>query len=128
MTDVLKGELGFKGIIVSDWNGIDELPGEALAQIAQSVNAGIDMMMVPDKYKQFIEGLKKNVADGRGGGNGSGGASAGGAPPVHDTVHGHGSVALADGSVRGGHWFEAHVSIIAEAFVTEEEPPADAPK
>jgi len=37
------------------------------------------------------------------------------------TVHGHGSVALTDGSVRGGHWFEAHVSIIAQAFVTEEE-------
>jgi hypothetical protein len=37
------------------------------------------------------------------------------------TVHGHGSVALADGSVRGGHWFEAHVGIIAEIFVTEEE-------
>jgi beta-glucosidase len=65
VTDVLKGELGFKGIIVSDWNGIDELPGDALAQIAQGVNAGIDMMMVPDKYRQFIEGLKKNVADGK---------------------------------------------------------------
>jgi hypothetical protein len=37
------------------------------------------------------------------------------------TVHGHGTVALSDGSVRGGHWFEAHVSIIAEVFVTEEE-------
>ncbi|HWW86251.1 MAG TPA: DUF296 domain-containing protein [Vicinamibacterales bacterium] len=37
------------------------------------------------------------------------------------TVHGHGSVALTDGSVKGGHWFEAYVSIIAEAFVTEEE-------
>jgi len=37
------------------------------------------------------------------------------------TVHGHGSVALTDGSVRGGHWFEAHVSIIAEIYVTEEE-------
>jgi len=36
-------------------------------------------------------------------------------------VHGHGTVALSDGSVRGGHWFEAHVSIIAEVFVTEEE-------
>ena len=36
-------------------------------------------------------------------------------------VHGHGSVALSDGAVRGGHWFEAHVSIIAEVFVTEEE-------
>jgi len=36
-------------------------------------------------------------------------------------VHGHGSVALADGSVRGGHWWEAHVGIIAVVFVTEEE-------
>ena len=65
VTDVLKGELGFQGIIVSDWNGIDELPGDALQQIAQGVNAGIDMMMVPDKYRQFIDGLKKNVADGK---------------------------------------------------------------
>ncbi len=37
------------------------------------------------------------------------------------TVHGHGSVALQDGSMRGGHWFEAKVGIIAEIFVTEEE-------
>ena len=36
-------------------------------------------------------------------------------------VHGHGTVALSDDTVRGGHWWEAHVSIIAEAFVTEED-------
>lgn len=36
-------------------------------------------------------------------------------------VHAHGLVALADGSVKGGHWHEAYVSIIAEVFVTEEE-------
>jgi predicted DNA-binding protein with PD1-like motif/type 1 glutamine amidotransferase len=36
-------------------------------------------------------------------------------------VHGHGSVAYSDGSIHGGHWWEAHVSIIAEIFVTEEE-------
>ena len=36
-------------------------------------------------------------------------------------VHGHGTVALSDGSVKGGHWWEAHVSVIAEVFVTEEE-------
>jgi predicted DNA-binding protein with PD1-like motif len=36
-------------------------------------------------------------------------------------VHAHGSVALSDGTVKGGHWWEAHVSIIAEVFVTEEE-------
>lgn len=37
------------------------------------------------------------------------------------TVHAHGAVALQDGRVIGGHWFEAHVGIIAEIFVTEEE-------
>ena len=36
-------------------------------------------------------------------------------------VHGHGSVALSDGSVRGGHWWAAYVSIAAEVYVTEEE-------
>ena len=45
------------------------------------------------------------------------------------TVHAHGSVALSDGTVKGGHWWEAHVSIIAEIFVTEEEAaPSEAPK
>ena len=43
-------------------------------------------------------------------------------------VHGHGAVALADGSVKGGHFWEAHVSIIAEVFVTEEEGTAELPK
>lgn len=43
-------------------------------------------------------------------------------------VHGHGTVALSDGSVRGGHWFEAHVSIIAEVFVIEEEDAPAPPK
>jgi uncharacterized protein len=43
-------------------------------------------------------------------------------------VHGHGTVALSDGSVRGGHWWEAHVSIIAEIFVTEEEGAPDPTK
>jgi predicted DNA-binding protein with PD1-like motif len=43
-------------------------------------------------------------------------------------VHGHGSVALSDGAVRGGHWWEAHVSIIADVFVTEEEGPPEPPK
>jgi predicted DNA-binding protein with PD1-like motif len=43
-------------------------------------------------------------------------------------VHGHGAVALSDGSVKGGHWWEAHVSIIAEVFVTEEEGAPEPPK
>ena len=44
------------------------------------------------------------------------------------TVHAHGTVALSDGTVKGGHWWEARVSIIAEVFVTEEEGAAAPPK
>src|SRR5262249_60404922 len=43
-------------------------------------------------------------------------------------VQGHGTVALSDGSVKGGHWWEAHVSIIADVFVTEEEGAAETGK
>ena len=43
-------------------------------------------------------------------------------------VHGHGVVALSDGSVKGGHWWEAHVSIIAEVFVTEDEGVPEPPR
>jgi beta-glucosidase len=65
ITDVLKGEMKFQGVVVSDWNGIDELPGTPEERIAKAVNAGIDMMMVPDKYREFIDGVKKNVDAGR---------------------------------------------------------------
>jgi beta-glucosidase len=65
ITEVLRRELGFTGIVVSDWNGIDELPGTEAERIASAVNAGIDMMMVPDKYREFISGMKTNVAAGR---------------------------------------------------------------
>ena len=65
ITDVLRGELGFQGIIVSDWNGIDELPGTEAERIASAVNTGIDMMMVPDKYREFIAGMKANAESGR---------------------------------------------------------------
>lgn len=43
-------------------------------------------------------------------------------------VHGHGSVALADGTVKGGHWWEVYVSIIAVIYVTEAEGAADPAK
>ncbi|MCU0343730.1 MAG: glycoside hydrolase family 3 C-terminal domain-containing protein [Ignavibacterium sp.] len=61
ITDVLKGELGFKGIVVSDWQGIDQLPGEYKSDIQNSINAGIDMVMVPFNFKEFIQYLKELV-------------------------------------------------------------------
>ena len=51
---LLRGELGFSGFVVSDWAGLEELPGEYEDQIAAGINAGIDMVMIPEDYKRFI--------------------------------------------------------------------------
>ena len=47
ITDVLKNELGFTGFVVSDWGGIDHIPGTYYDAVVASVNAGMDMNMVP---------------------------------------------------------------------------------
>ena len=65
LTSVLKEELGFDGFIVSDWSAIDQLPGDYLTNIEASVNAGIDMVMVPNKYTTFHAGLKSLVMEGK---------------------------------------------------------------
>jgi beta-glucosidase len=64
LTDVLKGELGFTGFLVSDWRGIDQIPGEYYSDIVTSINAGLDMIMVPYDYDAFITGLTKAVNNG----------------------------------------------------------------
>jgi beta-glucosidase len=85
LTDVLKGELGFEGFIISDYNAIDQLvppsagsPTEtsnnASGQVRSSdykkcieisINAGIDMVMVTDKYRDFIRLLQELVNEGK---------------------------------------------------------------
>ncbi|MEJ5284189.1 MAG: glycoside hydrolase family 3 N-terminal domain-containing protein [Brevinematales bacterium] len=61
LTDVLKKELKFKGFVVSDWKAIEQLSGTYEDQVRESINAGIDMVMVPDNYVLFINTLKKLV-------------------------------------------------------------------
>jgi beta-glucosidase len=65
LTDVLKGELGFQGFVVSDWAGIDQLPGDYASDVEISINAGIDMVMVPDRYPEFVSTLRSLVQSGR---------------------------------------------------------------
>ena len=66
ITDVLKGQLGFTGFVVSDWGGIDQVvPGDYSASLGQAINAGIDMVMVPTDYVRFITTMK-SLAAGRG--------------------------------------------------------------
>jgi beta-glucosidase len=58
LNDVLKGELGFEGFLISDYNAIDALPGDYRDKIKLSANAGMDMFMVPQKYKELYAALK----------------------------------------------------------------------
>jgi beta-glucosidase len=58
MTEVLKDELGFEGFLISDYNALDQLPGDRREQVKQSINAGMDMVMVPERYKEFYATLK----------------------------------------------------------------------
>jgi len=68
ITEVLKGELGFTGFVVSDWAAIDKMSPDYTQDIERSVNAGIDMMMVPtpvDRCREFQQKLKALVESGR---------------------------------------------------------------
>lgn len=61
ITDVLKGELGFKGFAVSDWYAVYEMPGNDYDNAVTAINAGIDMVMLPFDYKPFIEKVTRAV-------------------------------------------------------------------
>ncbi|MER7283476.1 glycoside hydrolase family 3 N-terminal domain-containing protein [Dactylosporangium sp. NPDC000244] len=68
LNGVLKGELGFDGFVVSDWNGIDQIEGGegfTASEVRRAVNAGIDMVMVTSAWKQFIDVLRGEVQAGR---------------------------------------------------------------
>jgi beta-glucosidase len=71
LTDVLKGELGFKGFLVSDWAAIDQISPDYKTDVATSINAGLDMIMIPNglekpnNYTNFIQDLKALVAEGK---------------------------------------------------------------
>ena len=61
ITDVLKGELGFKGLVISDWEAIHQLPGSLYQQVVASMNAGVDMLMQPANWKETADALVRAV-------------------------------------------------------------------
>ena len=71
LTDVLKGELGFRGFLISDYAAIDQLSPNYKTDIEESINAGLDMIMIPNgpgqknNYVEFITLLKELVNEGR---------------------------------------------------------------
>ncbi len=53
LTDVLKGRMGFDGFIVGDWNGHGQVAGCTPKNCPQAANAGLDMYMAPDSWKEL---------------------------------------------------------------------------
>ncbi|MEV7051350.1 glycoside hydrolase family 3 N-terminal domain-containing protein [Streptomyces anulatus] len=62
---VLKDRMGFEGFVISDWQAIDQIPGDYASDVVTSINAGLDMIMVPTAYQEFTKTLKEEVAAGR---------------------------------------------------------------
>ena len=61
ITDVLKGELGFQGFVVSDWEGIEQMSTSFTENVENAINAGIDMAMTAKTYRPFIRTLRRLV-------------------------------------------------------------------
>ncbi len=65
LTEILKQEIGFEGFLISDYNAVDQInAGIIRPRSGISINAGMDMVMVPDHYREFIKNLKELAQDG----------------------------------------------------------------
>ena len=65
LTEILKNELKFDGFLISDYDAIDEMPGDYKTQIETSTNAGMDMFMVSTKYRELYTLLLELVHENR---------------------------------------------------------------
>ena len=64
LTDVLKQQMGFDGFVIGDWNGHGQVPGCGDSECAQAIVAGVDMIMVPNAWQQFIQNTIAQVQNG----------------------------------------------------------------
>ena len=65
LTEILKEEMGFEGFLISDYNAIDQITPDYKKDAEIAINAGIDMVMVTDKYPVLFDNLKQLAADGK---------------------------------------------------------------
>jgi len=65
LTDMLKQELGFEGFLISDYKAVDQITRDYKEAIGISINAGMDMVMVPTEYERFFNLLRELVNEGK---------------------------------------------------------------
>jgi len=64
LTDVLVDQMGFDGFVVGDWNGHGQVEGCTNVSCANAFNAGLDMFMAPDSWKQLYQNTLEQVKSG----------------------------------------------------------------
>jgi len=64
LTDALKRDMGFSGLVVGDWNAHGQVPGCTNTSCPQSINAGLDMFMAPDSWKELYANTLAQVRSG----------------------------------------------------------------
>jgi beta-glucosidase len=64
LTQVLKDRMGFDGLVVGDWNGHGQVAGCDNTSCPQSINAGVDIVMVPSDWKALYENTIEQVKQG----------------------------------------------------------------
>ncbi|HAO52594.1 TPA: beta-glucosidase [Candidatus Magasanikbacteria bacterium] len=64
LTEILKNEMKFSGFVVSDWYGVYLIENNKYNSLVRAVNAGIDMVMTPFDYKDFVSNMQKAVVNG----------------------------------------------------------------
>lgn len=64
LTDILRAQLGFRGLVVGDWNGIAQVPGCTAASCPRAFNAGIDLSMTPYDWKALRTNLLEEIRRG----------------------------------------------------------------
>lgn len=64
LTDVLKERMGFEGFVVGDWNGHGQVENCSVTSCAASLNAGLDMFMAPDSWKDLFTNTVQQARDG----------------------------------------------------------------
>ena len=64
LTRVLKGRMGFDGLVVGDWNGHAQLPGCTPVRCAAALDAGVDVLMAPDGWRELYVNTLAQVRSG----------------------------------------------------------------
>jgi beta-glucosidase len=64
LTEVLKNQIGFDGFVIGDWNGHGQVKGCRNDSCPQAINAGVDMIMVPEDWKAFYHNTIEQVRRG----------------------------------------------------------------